>query len=137
MFHCLAQAHARYGREADTVINSHQARMLLLPGVADLPETLRYFSGLVGEERARERTRTRGSGHHANTDAPARRTLAPPEQLRQLPDGTGVVLYGRFRHDRQVAHVVCRSAVVRPGRPGDLTVDGRQSNGWPLDLAGH
>ena len=41
IFHDIAQARARYGRQAETVINSHHARMLL-PGVADL-DTLRYF----------------------------------------------------------------------------------------------
>ena len=44
IFHDLAQARSRYGQQAETVVNSHRARMLL-PGVADL-ETLRYFAGL-------------------------------------------------------------------------------------------
>ena len=48
IFHDLAQARSRYRQQAETVINSHRARMLL-PGVADM-ETLRYFSGLVGEQ---------------------------------------------------------------------------------------
>ena len=48
IFHDLAQARSRYRQQAETVVNSHRARMLL-PGVADL-ETLRYFSGLIGEE---------------------------------------------------------------------------------------
>ena len=47
IFHDLQQARSRYGRQAETVVNSHRARMLL-PGVADL-DTLRYFAGLVGE----------------------------------------------------------------------------------------
>jgi type IV secretion system protein VirD4 len=49
IFHDLAQARSRYGKQAETVVNSHRARMLL-PGVADL-ETLRYFSGLAGAIR--------------------------------------------------------------------------------------
>ena len=60
IFHDLAQARSRYGRQAETVVNSHRARMLL-PGVADL-ETLRYFAGLIGEEEARDLTRTTGAG---------------------------------------------------------------------------
>ena len=48
IFHDLAQARSRYRQQAETVVNSHRARMLL-PGVADL-DTLRYFSGLVGDE---------------------------------------------------------------------------------------
>jgi type IV secretory pathway TraG/TraD family ATPase VirD4 len=54
VFHDLAQARTRYGQQAETVINSHRARMLL-PGVADL-DTLRYFSGLLGEQVTRDQT---------------------------------------------------------------------------------
>ncbi len=59
IFHDLAQARSRYGQQAETVVNSHRARMLL-PGVADL-DTLRYFAGLAGEEEARDRTHTTGT----------------------------------------------------------------------------
>ena len=64
IFHDLAQARSRYGQLAETVVNSHRARMLL-PGVADL-DTLRYFASLVGEEEARERTHTTGAGVRSN-----------------------------------------------------------------------
>lgn len=94
VFHDLAQAHARYGRQAETVINSHRARMLL-PGVADL-DTLRYFSGLIGDQLAREQTRTSGPGYETRSEHPSRRPLAPPEQLRQLPDGAALLIYGRL-----------------------------------------
>jgi type IV secretion system protein VirD4 len=94
IFHDLAQARSRYGQQAETVINSHRARMLL-PGVADL-ETLRYFSGLVGEEEARDETRTFGDGGRTRSQARRRRPLASPESLRQLPDGEALLLYGRL-----------------------------------------
>ena len=94
VFHDIAQSRARYGRHAETVINSHRARMLL-PGLADL-ETLRYFSGLVGDELARDQTRTTGPGYETRSENPARRPLAPPEQLRQLPDGHALLVYGRL-----------------------------------------
>jgi type IV secretion system protein VirD4 len=94
IFHDLAQARSRYGQQAETVINSHRARMLL-PGVADL-ETLRYFSGLVGEEEARDETRTTGDGVRTRSEARRRRPLASPESLRQLPDGEALLLYGRL-----------------------------------------
>jgi type IV secretion system protein VirD4 len=94
IFHDLAQARSRYGEQAATVINSHRARMLL-PGVADL-ETLRYFSGLVGEEEAREETRTTGDGGRTRSQSRRRRPLASPESLRQLPDGEALLLYGRL-----------------------------------------
>ena len=94
IFHDLAQARARYGRQAETVVNSHRARMLL-PGVADL-DTLRYFSGLLGEEEARDQSRTTGPGGSSRTYGRRRRPLAAAELLRQLPDGHALLLYGRL-----------------------------------------
>jgi type IV secretion system protein VirD4 len=94
IFHDLAQARSRYGGQAETVVNSHRARMLL-PGVADL-ETLRYFSGLVGEEEARDATRTTGAGGSSRSLARRRRPLVAPEALRQLPERHALLLYGRL-----------------------------------------
>jgi type IV secretion system protein VirD4 len=94
IFHDLAQARSRYRDQAATVVNSHRARMLL-PGVADL-ETLRYFSGLVGEQDRRELTRTTGRGGATRSYARRRLPLISPEALRQLPDGHALLLYGRL-----------------------------------------
>ena len=94
IFHDLAQARSRYGQQAETVINSHRARMLL-PGVADL-ETLRYFAGLAGEEEAREVTRTTGAGGVTRSAGRRRRPLIAPEALRQLREGHALLLYGRL-----------------------------------------
>jgi type IV secretion system protein VirD4 len=94
IFHDLAQARSRYGRQAETVVNSHRARMLL-PGVADL-DTLRYFSSLAGEEEIRDTTRTTGAGGSNRTTGRRRRPLIAPEQLRQLPHGEALLLYGRI-----------------------------------------
>ncbi len=94
IFHDLAQARSRYGKQAETVINSHRARMLL-PGVADL-ETLRYFSSLAGEEEARDRSYTSGAGGTTRSVARRRRPLVAPEALRQLPSGQALLLYGRL-----------------------------------------
>jgi type IV secretion system protein VirD4 len=96
IFHDLAQARSRYGRQAETVVNSHRARMLL-PGVADL-DTLRYFSGLAGDEEARELSRTTGAGAGGGTRTSSvrRRPLIAPEALRQLPEGQALLLYGRL-----------------------------------------
>jgi type IV secretion system protein VirD4 len=95
IFHDLAQARSRYGRQAETVVNSHRAR-LLLPGVADL-DTLRYFAGLIGEEEARETSRTTGagSGGGTRTSSVRRRPLVAAEALRQLPERHAMLLYGR------------------------------------------
>lgn len=90
IFHDLAQARARYGEQTLTVINNHRARMLL-PGVADL-ETLRYFSELLGEQHLRDPDRS-----SPEVKAPReRRSLAAPEQLRQLPSGHALLVYGRL-----------------------------------------
>ncbi len=94
IFHDLAQARSRYGKHAETVVNSHRARMLL-PGVADL-DTLRYFSGLAGEEEVRDTTRTTGASGGSRTTGVKRRPLVAPESLRQLPDGHAFLLYGRI-----------------------------------------
>ncbi len=94
IFHDLAQARSRYGRQAETVVNSHRARMLL-PGVADL-DTLRYFAGLIGEEEARDLTRTTGAGGATRSTARRRRPLIAAEALRQLPDRHALLLYGRL-----------------------------------------
>jgi type IV secretion system protein VirD4 len=94
IFHDLAQARSLYARQAETVVNSHRARMLL-PGVADL-ETLKYFAGLVGEEEARDYTRTSGAGGVSRSVARRRRPLVAAEALRQLPDRHALLLYGRL-----------------------------------------
>jgi type IV secretion system protein VirD4 len=97
IFHDLAQARSRYGRQAETVVNSHRARMLL-PGVADL-DTLRYFADLVGEEEIEDTSRTTGAGAGGGTRTRSarRRPLLAAESLRQLPDGHALLLYGRMR----------------------------------------
>jgi type IV secretory pathway TraG/TraD family ATPase VirD4 len=94
IFHDLAQARSRYGRQAETMVNSHRARMLL-PGVADL-DTLRYFSGLLGEEEARDQTRSTGPGGASRTFGRRRRPLVAAELLRQLPEAHALLLYGRL-----------------------------------------
>ncbi len=94
IFHDLAQARSRYGQQAETVVNSHRARMLL-PGVADL-ETLRYFAGLTGEEETRDRNHTTGAGGTTRSTSRRRRPLIAPEALRQLPDRHALLLYGRI-----------------------------------------
>ncbi|MGH2869232.1 MAG: type IV secretory system conjugative DNA transfer family protein, partial [Solirubrobacteraceae bacterium] len=96
IFHDLAQARSRYGRQAETVVNSHRARMLL-PGVADL-DTLRYFADLVGEEEVRDTSRTTGagSGGGTRTSSRRRRPLLAAEALRQMPERHALLLYGRL-----------------------------------------
>ena len=89
----LAQITARYGPRAPTVLNNHRAR-LFLSGIAE-PSTLEHASGLVGEEEVSVGSLTRdGRGGRSTTTSTHRRRLLPPEALRQLPRGTGVLIYG-------------------------------------------
>jgi type IV secretion system protein VirD4 len=94
IFHDLTQARSRYRQQAETMVNSHRARMLL-PGVADL-STLRYFAALTGEEEAPDRSYTSGAGGTTRSVARRRRPLIPAEALRQLRAGQALLLYGRM-----------------------------------------
>ncbi len=94
IFHDLAQARGRYGEQTLTAINNHRARMLL-PGVADL-DTLRYFSELLGDQHIPDP----GSGPRQPAPPRQRRALAAPEQLRQLPAGHALLIYGRLAPTR-------------------------------------
>ena len=120
IFHDLAQARSRYGQQAETMVNSHRARMLL-PGVADL-ETLRYFAGLVGEEEAPRAARARPArgGDDAARSARRRRPLIAPEALRQLPDGHALLLYGRLAPVQRAA-AACGSTTGGLRAAGRLT----------------
>ena len=89
----VAQVRARYGPRAATVLNNHRAK-LFLPGIAD-PDTLDYASRLVGDEEATLPSVTRDpGGRHSTTSSSAPRRLLPPEELRCLPRGQAVLVYG-------------------------------------------
>jgi type IV secretion system protein VirD4 len=89
----VAQVRARYGPRAATVLNNHRAK-LFLPGIAD-PDTLDYASRLVGDEEVTLPTVTREhNGRRSTTSTSAPRRLLPPEELRCLPRGRAVLVYG-------------------------------------------
>jgi len=89
----LAQVAARYGERAATVVNNHRAKVFL-SGTSD-PRTLDHASHLVGEEELIVPSVTRDpSGARSVTTAPVHRRLLPPEALRRLPGGSGVLVYG-------------------------------------------
>ncbi len=89
----LAQIRGRYGARAPTVLNNHRAK-LFLPGIAD-PDTLEYASRLVGDEEATQPSVTRDpTGRRSTTSTTAPRSLLPPEELRCLPRGQAVLVYG-------------------------------------------
>jgi type IV secretion system protein VirD4 len=89
----LAQVRARYGARAPTVLNNHRAK-LFLPGIAD-PDTLEYASRLIGDEEASVPSWTKDPrGGRSTTSTRGPRRLLPPEDLRCLPRGDAVLVYG-------------------------------------------
>jgi type IV secretion system protein VirD4 len=110
----LAQVRGRYGTRAPTVLNNHRAK-LFLPGIAD-PDTLEYASRLVGDEEVTQPSVTRDpTGRRSTTSTTAPRRLLPPEELRCLPRGQAVLVYGTL----PPARLRLRPwwAGRRPGRP--------------------
>jgi type IV secretion system protein VirD4 len=91
----LAQLHARYGQRAPSVVNNQRAK-LFLTGIAD-PGTLEHVSQLAGDEDRIVRSSTiDGYGSHSTTEGPAPRRLIPPDALRRMRPGTGVLLYAHL-----------------------------------------
>lgn len=89
----LAQVRGRYGPRAATVLNNHRAK-LFLPGIAD-PDTLEYASRLIGDEEVSHPSVTRDpAGRRSTTSTTGSRRLLPPEELRCLPRGRAVLVYG-------------------------------------------
>jgi len=91
----LAQITARYGGRAGSVINNHRVKVFL-SGIADTA-TLEHASTLAGESHRPQRTVTSdGRGGRSVTEAPVSRRLLPPDAVRRLPPGTGVVISGHL-----------------------------------------
>lgn len=92
IWHDLAQITARYGPRATTVVNNHRAK-LFLSGISD-PSTLDYASHLIGDEEVLVPSTTRGGrGGPSTTHSPSIRRLAPPDALRRMAPGEGVLVY--------------------------------------------
>jgi type IV secretion system protein VirD4 len=92
VWHDLAQITARYGPRATTVVNNHRAK-LFLSGISD-PSTLDYASHLIGDEEVLLPATTQGGrSGPSTTRSPTTRRLAPPEALRRIAPGQGVLLY--------------------------------------------
>ena len=89
----LRRSAGRYGARAPTVLNNHRAK-LFLPGIAD-PDTLEYASRLIGDEEVSQPSVTRDpTGRRSTTSTTGPRRLLPPEELRCLPRGQAVLVYG-------------------------------------------
>jgi type IV secretion system protein VirD4 len=93
----LSQLAARYGAERSrTIANNHRAKVIL-SGVTDL-STLDLVSGLAGEQAIREETFTDDlrDGRRTRASATVYRRLAPSDELRRIPPGDSVLVYGHL-----------------------------------------
>jgi type IV secretion system protein VirD4 len=93
----LAQLTNRYGPDRSrTIANNHRAKVLLT-GVSDLA-TLDMLSGLVGEAAVREETFTHDlrDGRRTRSSTVAFRRLVPTDELRRIPPGEGLLVYGHL-----------------------------------------
>jgi type IV secretion system protein VirD4 len=92
----LAQLQARYGPKAGTVVNNHRAK-LFLAGIAD-PATLEHASTLIGEAEMQTASTTVDGSRKATstTRAATYRRLAPPDSLRRIDPGSGVLISGHL-----------------------------------------
>jgi type IV secretion system protein VirD4 len=93
----LAQLANRYGPDRSrTIANNHRAK-LLLSGVSDLT-TLDLVSGLAGETALREDTFSYDwpDRRRTQSSAVAYRRLAPADELRRIPPGDGLLIYGHL-----------------------------------------
>jgi type IV secretion system protein VirD4 len=120
----LAQFATRYGPErARTIANNHRAK-LALSGVSDLT-TLDLVSGLAGEQAVREESVTADlrDGRRTRSSSVAFRRLAPPDEIRRIDPGTGILIYGhlppaRLRLRPWFADRRLRARAATPVRPG-------------------
>lgn len=94
IWHDQAQITARYGARAATVVNNHRAK-IFLSGISD-PSTLDHASHLIGDEQLLQEAFTSGGGPGGRsvTRSPASRRLAPPDLVRRVPPGEGILVYG-------------------------------------------
>jgi type IV secretion system protein VirD4 len=95
----LSQIKTRYHDRAHTILNNHRAT-LLLPGVKD-PDTLDHTSQLLGEtETTRQSTTTDAAGRRSTTEGVEHRRLMPDHEVRAMPQGQAVLIYGALAPTR-------------------------------------
>lgn len=89
----LSQLRHRYGTEWGSIASNHVAKVVL-PGVTD-PETLAYFSATVGDEEVLMTSRSTGeAGKRSTSESVQRRPVLSQRDLRELPRGQGICVYG-------------------------------------------
>jgi len=129
VWHDLAQITARFGPRATTVVNNHRAKVFL-SGISD-PGTLDYASHLIGDEEVHlPATTSSARSGGSTTRSPATRRLAPPDALRRIPPGQGVLVY----RDLAPARLALRTWFTDPWLRGLVLTDppafGTDDGGW-------
>ncbi|GAC1569479.1 MAG: hypothetical protein NVS3B18_00420 [Candidatus Dormibacteria bacterium] len=88
----FSQLRARYGADrANSILNNHGCKMVL-PGISD-PETTEIVARLVGRGEYTDVQVSHNDGRASRSYTLRRDQMASPDALRQLQEGTGVVLY--------------------------------------------
>jgi type IV secretion system protein VirD4 len=88
----FSQLRTRYGADrANSILNNHGCKMVL-PGISD-PETTEVIAKLVGRGEYTDVQVTNNDGRASRSYSLRQDQMASPDALRQLQEGTGVVLY--------------------------------------------
>ncbi len=88
----FSQLKARYGNDkANSILNNHPCK-IVLPGISD-PETTEIVAKMVGRQEYTDVSISRNDGKVNRTYSARQDQMATPDALRQLQDGTGIVLY--------------------------------------------
>jgi type IV secretory pathway TraG/TraD family ATPase VirD4 len=114
----FSQLRARYGGDrANSILNNHGCKVVL-PGISD-PETADVIAKLVGRSDYTDVQVSHHDGRASRSYSLRQDQMATPDALRQLQEGTGIVLYrGRpptivrlrpWYQDRRLSELVRRA----------------------------
>jgi type IV secretion system protein VirD4 len=88
----FSQLRARYGADrANSILNNHGCKMVL-PGLGD-PETAEVVARLVGRSEFTDVQVNHNDGRASRSYSLRQDQMASPDALRQLQEGTAIVLY--------------------------------------------
>ena len=88
----FSQLRARYGADrANSILNNHGCK-LVLPGISD-PETTEMVAKLVGRGEVTDVQVNHNQGRASRSYSLRQDQMASPDALRQLQEGTAIVLY--------------------------------------------
>jgi type IV secretion system protein VirD4 len=95
VFQDLAQIESRYGKQAQTIINNHRAKVFAT-GIGD-PDTLAYIRQVTGDSEFRQRSETATEkGRASATEGSTYRDLAPANVVREAERGSALLVYGHL-----------------------------------------